>query len=186
MRQHLDKSKPLKILDICTGSGCIALALAKHLPKDSSHIVGLDISAKAISLANHNLDVHEQSIQNSVEFQQKDVFDFNLEREEFNVILSNPPYITHEEYDTLDPDVKDWEDSRALVADEEGTHVHKRIIEVAKHCHPYANNNVPRLVMETGGTHQIDPLTNIMKENGFKEIAVWKDLVDKDRVITGY
>jgi release factor glutamine methyltransferase len=186
LRQHLDKSKPLRVLDICTGSGCIALALAKQLPKDSTQIIGLDISEKAISLANHNLDVHRASIQNPVEFQQKDVFDLNIGKESFNVILSNPPYITHEEYDTLDPDVKNWEDSRALVAHEQGTQIHKKLIEVAKYCRPYLNNHIPRLVMEMGGTHQIESLTKVMQENGFKDIAVWKDLAEKDRVITGY
>lgn len=184
MHQHLDKSRPLRILDICTGSGCIALALAKHLPKNSAQIIGLDISNKAISLANHNLNIHKISIRNTVEFQEKDVFDLDP-KEPFDLILSNPPYITHDEYNTLDPDVKEWEDSRALVANEQGTHVHKRIIQVANHCRPYADG-LPRLIMEMGGTHQIESLTEEMQNNGFKDITVWKDLADKDRVITGY
>jgi release factor glutamine methyltransferase len=183
MHQHLNKSDPIRILDLCTGSGCIALALAKHLPKDSARIVGLDVSSKAISLANHNLSVHSSSIQNDVRFQQKDLF--NLDgKEPFNLIVSNPPYITHKEYDTLDPDVKDWEDSRALVADEEGTHVHKKIIQIAEYCKPYASG-LPRLVMEMGGTHQIECLTEEMGKCKFTDIKVWKDLANKDRVILG-
>lgn len=184
MHRHLNTSRPIRILDICTGSGCIALALAKHLPKDSAQIIGLDVSKKAVSLANHNLDVHQTSIRNTVEFRQKDVFHLDL-KEPFDLIVSNPPYITHDEYNSLDPDVKEWEDSRALVADQQGTHIHKRIIQVAKHCRTYAEG-LPRLIMEMGGTHQIRLLTEEMKHSGFKDIVVWKDLADKDRVITGY
>ncbi|KAI7894139.1 S-adenosyl-L-methionine-dependent methyltransferase [Mucor mucedo] len=184
MHQYLDKSRPLRILDICTGSGCIALALAKHLPKDSAQIIGLDISNKAISLANHNLNIHKLSIRNAVEFREKDVFNLDL-KEPVDMIVSNPPYITHDEYNSLDPDVKEWEDPRALVADEQGTRIHKRIIQVAKHCRPY-NNDLPRLFMEVGGTHQIKPLTEEMQINGLNDIEVWKDLADKDRVIVAH
>lgn len=183
MRTRISKSNPFKVLDVCTGSGCIALAMAKHLPKDSAKILGLDISSEAISLANQNLKVHKLSIQNQVQFQEKDIFDFDAE-EPFDLIVSNPPYITNEEYDALDPDVKDWEDSRALVADEAGTRVHKRVIQVARKCH--STEGVPRLIMEMGGTHQVDTLSQEMQLNGFKDIQVWKDLADKDRVIIGY
>lgn len=178
-------SKPLRILDICTGSGCIALALAKHLPKNSAHITGLDISNKAIDLANLNLDTHKPSLRNPVEFHQKNVFDLELQQQEpYNVIVSNPPYITNQEYKILDRDVKDWEDPRALVAEEQGTRVHKRIVEVSKYCRPLINDR-PYLFMEIGGTHQIKPLTEYMLKHGFKTIDTWKDLADKDRVITG-
>lgn len=182
MHQYLDQSRPLRVLDICTGSGCIALALAKHLPKDSTEIIGLDISNKAIDLANHNLNLHKSMIQNSVEFQRKDVFDLDLTNKNIHLIISNPPYITHEEYKSLDPDVKEWEDSRALVAEDQGTQIHKRIIQIAKDCQPY-HHLLPRIFMEMGGTHQINTLKNELDLNGFKDITVWKDLADKDRVI---
>ena len=97
--------------------------------------------------------------------------------------MSNPPYITNEEYATLDPDVKDWEDARALVAPDQGTLVHQRIIQVAKHCKPLTKG--PHLFMEMGGTHQIKILNDLMLQQGFKSIDIWKDLADKDRVITG-
>ncbi|KAG2236964.1 hypothetical protein INT48_002033 [Thamnidium elegans] len=184
MHQHLDQSRPLRVLDICTGSGCIALALAKHLPKDSAEIIGLDISNKAIDLANHNLNLHKSDLQNSVEFQQKDLFDLDLNGSNINLVISNPPYITHQEYESLDPDVKYWEDSRALVTDDQGTHIHKKIIQLAKYCQPL--DNIPRLLMEMGGTHQVNTLTKQMQLNGFNNITVWKDLAEKDRVIYGF
>lgn len=146
----------------------------------------MDISTKAIELANLNLDTHKGSLRNSVEFHQKDVFELELQEQEppFNIIVSNPPYITNQEYKLLDHDVKDWEDPRALVAEEQGTRVHKRIVEVSKYLRPIVNDR-PYLFMEVGGTHQIEPLTEYMLKNGFKTIDTWKDLADKDRVITG-
>ena len=171
-------------MDMCTGSGCIALALAKHLPQDSAQIIGMDISTEAVDLARHNLDIHKSSLRNSVQFQQKDVFNLVL-NEPIHMIVSNPPYITHEEYKTLEPDVKDWEDARALVADDEGTHVHKQIIQIAQSCRSYGNN-VPQLLMEMGGTHQIQSLKKKMQHQKLENVQVWKDLADKDRVIVGY
>lgn len=174
--------KPLRILDVCTGSGCISLALAKHLPKDSVRITGLDISAKAISLSQHNLDLHRSQLRNPVEFHIQDVFQYTPS-DEIHLIVSNPPYITNEEYETLDPDVKDWEDDRALVAPDQGTRVHQGVIQVAKYCTPLTKG--PHLLMEMGGTHQIKLLRDLMLQQGFKTIDVWKDLAEKDRVITG-
>ena len=116
----------------------------------------------------------------------------------FDLIVSNPPYITFDEYKDLDPDVKQWEDSRALVAEEQGTAVHRRIVELASQgllCKQEEENEekdgfekamIPRLVMEFGGTHQVEPLKRMMMDKKlFQEIQVWKDLAGKDRVIVG-
>ncbi|KAI8882881.1 S-adenosyl-L-methionine-dependent methyltransferase [Backusella circina FSU 941] len=178
---RLTSKEPLRILDVCTGSGCIALALAAHLPKHSSEIVGMDISSQAIALANHNLNIHSKRLSNSVNFIQQDIFQFHMQKYEFNLIVSNPPYVTDEEYEHLDSDVKDWEDHRALVAPEQGTLVHKQIIETARYCHPFGD--LPKLVMEIGGTHQVEVLSEALSGSGFKDIDVWKDLAGKDRVV---
>ncbi|KAI8059023.1 S-adenosyl-L-methionine-dependent methyltransferase [Gilbertella persicaria] len=184
-QHHLDKLKsPLRILDICTGSGCIALALAKHLPKGTVHITGLDISNKAIALAKENLQVHQHVLLNPVEFVQQDIFEFNLPQDTFNFIVSNPPYVTLDEYDSLDPDVKSWEDVGALVAEDQGTRVHQRIIQMTTAISPMLS--MPYLYMEIGGTHQVGLLNEAMRKHGFKGTKVWKDLADKDRVIVGY
>ncbi|KAG0737201.1 hypothetical protein G6F22_009601 [Rhizopus arrhizus] len=174
--------KKMRILDICTGTGCIALALSSQLPKGSVEIIGLDISSRAIELANHNLIVHKHRLKNPVQFQQGDIFDNLPLSSSFHLVVSNPPYVTHDEYKSLDPDVKNWEDPRALVADNQGTCVHRRIIDVAKHNKPFASG-LPRIVMEMGGTHQIDLLSRALDKNGYLDIQVWKDLAEKDRVI---
>ncbi|KAI7900354.1 S-adenosyl-L-methionine-dependent methyltransferase [Cokeromyces recurvatus] len=175
-------SQPLEILDVGTGTGCIALALARHLPRDSAHVTGIDISSEAIALANQNYHNCKQSLNNTVSFKEIDVFKLNQQP---NMIVSNPPYITTNEYKDLEPDVKDWEDPRALVAAEEGTFVHKRIIELAKECRPVFKD-IPYLFMEIGGRHQVEILKTQMSKNGFQNIEVWKDFADKDRVILGY
>ncbi|KAL0087123.1 S-adenosyl-L-methionine-dependent methyltransferase [Phycomyces blakesleeanus] len=190
------KENPLRVLDVCTGSGCIALAMSAHLPAARASILGLDIGSEAIDLARHNLKVLDDELQNPVEFRQQDIFD-PVKEPFFDVVVSNPPYITTEEYAVLDADVKDWEDERALVALEDGTRVHKRIIEVVSaHTKPNDSNNdknknieereFPRLIMEMGGSHQVDALSYSLEKHGFRNISVWKDLADKDRVIVGY
>lgn len=180
-------SKKLKILEFCTGSGCISLALAKHLPEKSAEVTGLDISFEAIVLARDNLNKHQQVLRNDVHFARYDVFspDINSIMPKYNLVVANPPYVTHEEYKHLDLDVKDWEDKVALVADDNGTSVLKRIIQLSKYCNP-VNKSTPYLFMEIGGTHQVPGLKNEMLKNGFRQVSVWKDLADKDRVITGY
>lgn len=180
LKPYLGKDKKrMRILDTCTGTGCIALALSSHLPKDSVEIVGIDISKRAIELANHNLKQHQEKLRNPIEFEQRDLFGYLPSS--FHMIVSNPPYVTHQEYKDLDSDVKDWEDPRALVADDQGTKVHQHLIEVAKHCQPFAH--LPRLVMEIGGTHQVEILTKALGQHGFLDVQVWKDLAEKDRVI---
>jgi release factor glutamine methyltransferase len=141
----------------------------------------MDISTQAIALANHNLSVHANRLNNPVKFVQQNIFQYHLQKKEFHLIVSNPPYVTDEEYKHLDPDVKDWEDHRALVAPEQGTLVHKQLIETARECAPF--KDLPKLVMEIGGTHQLGILSTALSENGYKQIDFWKDLAGKDRVV---
>ncbi|KAI9472411.1 MAG: S-adenosyl-L-methionine-dependent methyltransferase [Benjaminiella poitrasii] len=186
-KSNLPLTNPLEIIDVGTGSGCIPLALARHLPKHSLHGIGIDISSDAILLARKNYLACKPLLKNTVDFEQTDIFELDLPRRtrSCNIIISNPPYITKDEYQSLDPDVKEWEDTRALVAEDNGTYIHKRIIEVAKFCKPIFKD-IPYLFMEIGGTHQIEQLIKHMKANGFDHIQVWKDFAGKDRVISGY
>ncbi|KAG2219206.1 hypothetical protein INT45_013072, partial [Circinella minor] len=155
-----------------------------------------------ITLSKENYQENISKIQGAttIEFKQVDVFDHNaLEKmmlqgnKGFDLIVSNPPYITLDEYKHLDPDVKQWEDSRALVAEEQGMAVHRRIIELAsqgllnkQEQEETEKSRIPRLVMEFGGTHQVEPLKQMMSDkNLFQDIEIWKDLAGKDRVIVG-
>lgn len=191
--QHQPKSR--RILDVCTGTGCIALALATHLPDNSTEIVGLDISTQAIRLANDNLEAHKQLLEekgNKVRFQLEDIYQPHVEQHFFrdgplDLVVSNPPYVTRTEYASLDPDVKQWEDRQALVADLEGTQLHRRLIQLVSHWKQSNRrqmaNDLPMLVMEIGGAHQVPVLQQELDHHGFNNIRVWKDLAGKDRVV---
>ncbi|KAI9496011.1 S-adenosyl-L-methionine-dependent methyltransferase [Zychaea mexicana] len=197
------QERPFRVLDICTGSGCIALALAAHLPPHRTQIIATDISDDAIALAQHNYHDNKSLIQNHVDFQQVDVFSDAMQRmDPFDLIVSNPPYITFDDYKDLDPDVKQWEDVRALVADEDGMAVHRRIVELASNGLLLRSSKlqrqgkgessittttripIPRLAMEFGGTHQAVSLKRMMKPM-LNDVQVWKDLAGKDRVVVG-
>ncbi|MCF7899871.1 peptide chain release factor N(5)-glutamine methyltransferase, partial [Candidatus Babeliales bacterium] len=147
--KKLDKSEQnLKILDLCSGSGCIALALGKNLP--DAQIFGIDINPKAIELANKNI-VHNK-IKN-VKFIESDFYK-NIQLEKFDIIVSNPPYINEQDWQNLSPTVKDWEDKSALVTNNNGFLAFEEIIKNAKN---YLKENVllkkykiPQIILEIG------------------------------------
>lgn len=197
------ENRKRRILDICTGTGCIALGLATHLPPNSSIITGIDISQQAIQLAKENLKIHQTMLNgNKVNFKIQDICDQHLlslselinnndnDDERIDLVVSNPPYVTYEEYHGLDLEVKNWEDKRALVADDQGTLIHKKIIQlVSQHKKEQQQikkneEELPSLVMEIGGEHQVLKLTQELENHDFQNIQVWKDLAGKDRVIT--
>ncbi|KAI7880110.1 S-adenosyl-L-methionine-dependent methyltransferase [Lichtheimia hyalospora FSU 10163] len=168
-----DPTTPFRILDICTGTGCIALALASQLP--NVHVTAIDIADEAIALARHNQHIH--AIQ-SVEFHKMDVFNLQAPvstSEPFDLVVANPPYITKDEYALLDPCVKDWEDQRALLADDNGLAVHKRIATLCKTSQ----------FLRPSGSHQVPTLTEILAKS-FRNVTTWKDLAGVERVIVAY
>ncbi|KAJ2615012.1 hypothetical protein H4S08_001440 [Coemansia sp. RSA 1365] len=206
----------MKILDACTGSGCIALGLACELPANSVCVTGVDISSNAIALAKENLQRNTQSLKNTVKFHCLDLQSpetlCNLREMEpqWHMLVSNPPYVTAAEYEQLDPDVKDWEDMRALVPlpvgvkktskildkdlDPSGISFCVQLAQMAKDLGlskvhqdgPLAATNIPRLVIEIGGAKQIEPVRQAMHDNGFNLTEVWKDMAGTDRVVLGY
>lgn len=179
-RRPLPNSDPFRILDLCTGSGCIALALGASLRH--VEVVATDVSEEALALAQHNHERHAGRLLSPVTFHKLDIFhDDHAALKPFDLIVSNPPYITFSEYATLDPEVREWEDRRALVADQEGTAVHRRIIELSRIL--LRGKNDPCLVMEIGGQHQVPVLKDLLQRNRFQRVDVWKDLAGKDRVV---
>lgn len=142
------RNEPLRILDLCTGTGCIALALAHALPQAT--VVGVDIDPQAVALAEKN---KKHSALSNVTFYQSDLFSA-LKGMQFDLIISNPPYITHEEYATLEPDVKQWESINALVAHSGGLDFYQRIAQEAwnhlNHQSILRLRGIPSIICEFG------------------------------------
>ena len=116
--------KNLKFLDIGTGSACIALSIAKSFP--DSEITAIDISDKAIALGGRNMKHNHIT---NVTFQLLDVSNERIE-EKFDVIVSNPPYIEFNEYEKLEPEVKNWEPENALTDRGDGLSFYRRFAKI--------------------------------------------------------
>jgi release factor glutamine methyltransferase len=171
---------PLRIVDLCTGSGCIALALAQACP--AATVIGIDCNPHAVALAQFNAQRNRLT---NVTFIESDLYQVLANESPFDLIVSNPPYITPAEYEALPAEVRAWEDPVALVAAQEGGAVYQRIIAQAKSflCDSgvLVQNNLPRLVLESGT--RPDAIVAMLHEQGFDRVAVHRDLQGKERWI---
>ncbi len=141
--------EPLCVLDACTGSGCIALALAAAFP--AWQIVGIDISTEALALAQENrqaLGLHNAS------FHQQSIFEDGPWLQPYDLIVSNPPYISKKSRYLVGADVLGWEDERALFADQEGWAFYERLVQLAKRIVGRSSSKKPNLVIEFGVDQQ--------------------------------
>jgi release factor glutamine methyltransferase len=176
--------KKLNILDICCGTGCIALSLAKALPQ--AHIFAVDISDKAIALAKQN--AHHNKITNAT-FIQSDLYNEIETDKLFDLIVSNPPYISFDEFEDLDNSVATWEDPQALVAADDGLAIIEDIIEDApdylKINHEMNELNIPQFWVEIGSKQAKDVL-DFCNSFGFIDAQIHKDLEGKDRYVTAH
>ena len=161
-------TEPLEILDIGTGSGAIAITLAKHL---NCHVLATDISKKAIEIAKEN--AKRNNVQ--IDFKQSDILK-NVQGK-FDVIISNPPYIAKEE--DIDPLVKNNEPYIALYADNNGLYFYE---EILKNINPYLKEK-SLIAFEIGMT-QSEEITKIANKYLPKaQIITEKDLTNKNRYI---
>ncbi len=115
---------PLQIADVGTGSGAIAVSLAVNLPQ--AHVTAIDVSAEAIKIATWNAEKHD--VGSRIDFVQSDLLAEVAQPAKFDLICSNPPYVSQEEYEELLPSVRDYEPRQALVAGPDGTEVIKRLL----------------------------------------------------------
>ncbi|MDP4219208.1 MAG: peptide chain release factor N(5)-glutamine methyltransferase [Bacteroidota bacterium] len=169
-------SGEIHILDIGTGSGAIALALASKLPK--AKIIGIDISPDAISLADRNKD--RLGIGN-VSFEIADLFADDMLRKlrnSFDYLVSNPPYISIEEFTTLEAEVRDFDPRIALTDEGDGLRFYRRIAEIA----PNLLKPGGEVLVEIGYGASQD-VEEIFTAVGFKVIGKIKDLQGIIRVI---
>ena len=121
------EDRPLQIADVGTGSGAIAISVAKSLPQAA--ITAVDLSPKALAIAQWNaekLNVHDR-----VRFLESDLLSAVTEPEQFDIICSNPPYVTEAEYADLPPTVREFEPRLALVSGPQGTEIIDRLFQLA-------------------------------------------------------
>ncbi len=170
---NLAKGKEnLKILDMCTGSGCILLSLLANLEKASG--IGVDLSEKALEVARRN--GKEQGIE--VSWIQSDLFD--KVSGIYDIIVSNPPYIETSVIENLMDEVKLYEPRMALDGTEDGLFFYKSIVEQAVE---YLKDD-GILAFEIG-YNQGKAVSELMNEKGYIGVQVWQDLAGLDRVVTG-
>lgn len=163
-------NKKLNVLDLCSGSGCISIALKKFC--QNINIIGIDISQKAIDIANKNAAMNDVN----VEFDCSDIFEKFISNipPVFDIIISNPPYIISDKINNLDANVKDFEPKIALDGGEDGLDFYRFITQKINHrC---------EIFFEIG-YDQAKSVCYMLNTNGFGNIKVIKDLAGLDRVI---
>jgi release factor glutamine methyltransferase len=162
------------ILDVGVGSGVISVTIACEIPK--AEIMAVDISEKTLEIASNNAGLH--GVRDRIKFVQSDLFSQIGNDALFDLILSNPPYISEEEYKTLPPEVL-ADPKISLVSGEQGLDIIKKLIE----CAPKYLKSKGRLMFEIG-YNQADKVVEISeKDLRYRSISIMKDLNDIDRVV---
>lgn len=166
---------PLRIADLCTGTGCIALALAKNLPQAT--LLATDLHPDALALARENADA--LSLSSRIEFRQGDLL-APLAGETFDVITANPPYIPDSEFTEVPSNVKDFEPHTALRGGSDGLQFVRPILTAAhNHLRPGGI-----LAVEIAAA-TADTCVQLLQQSGhYNSIAVLKDLDRHPRVVT--
>lgn len=164
-----------RVLDLCTGTGCILLSLAKLCRLATA--VGTDISAEAVETAKKNA----KCLQAEAEFYCGDLFEAVPQGMCFDIIVSNPPYIPSAVIASLMPEVKEHEPMRALDGDADGLKFYREII---KNANKYLTEQ-GRVFFEIG-CEQGAEVSALLSENGFQNIRVIKDLAGLDRVVCAH
>ena len=175
------RNTKLKVLDIGTGSGCIAISLAKHLP--TSEVFAIDVSEKALDVAKKNAELNKVAI----DFISTNILDVvNLSAvaglyKQFDIIVSNPPYVRNLEKDQIKPNVLEYEPHLALFVDDiDPLLFYRKIAELAiKNLNP--NGKLYFEINQYLGNETVE----LVKSFGFKNVKLIKDIYGNDRMIEG-
>ena len=168
-----------RVLDLCTGSGCVAAALAKHMK--NATVLATDISEKAVAVARQN--VEKLGLADRVSVEQGDLFEplsRVVDARPFNLIVANPPYIPSAQVETLDKSVKDFEPLTALDGGLDGLSLHRRILQTAPdHLLPAG-----RVYLEIAFDQGELALAVAGEYAAFENARIIKDYSGRDRVLT--
>ena len=169
-----DKSAKLKLLDIGTGSGCIAISLAKNL--QNAEVSAIDVSEKALATANKNAEINEVE----VNFILKNILETEDLEHQFDIMVSNPPYVRNLEKAEIKPNVLEFEPHLALfVDDNDALLFYRKIAELAKK-NLSENGRLYFEINQYLGKETVELLENL----GFKEVILKKDIYGNDRMIS--
>jgi release factor glutamine methyltransferase len=156
-----DEPEP-RVLDLGTGSGAIALAIADERP--DAHVIAVDSAPEAVALARENSERLDLQIEVRVG-------DLEVAAEGWDLVVSNPPYVPADEWDSLQPEIRDWEPRGALV----GEGLHEEIARLAS----------TRLLVFEVGDGQADHVADALASLGYADITITPDLAEEDRVVEG-
>jgi release factor glutamine methyltransferase len=170
------KDKKLTILDIGTGSGCIACAIKKYAP--NSTVYAWDISDKALEIAQKNAELNNVKI----EFKKVDVLNYQHKNEIFDLIISNPPYIPEKQKKFIKPNVLNYEPHSALfVPDNKPFLFYEKIMDFSLK----SLKTKGKIFMEINEQFG-DEIINLLKFKGFSDVILIKDISGRNRMVTGY
>ncbi len=170
-----DVRRVIKILDIGTGSGCIAISLAKNIP--NAQVFAIDVSEKALATAQKNAEINAVK----VTFVEKNILETDDLEQQFDIIVSNPPYVRELEKQEIKKNVLDNEPHLALfVDDNDALLFYKKIAELAQKSLSQ-NGQLFFEINEYLGKEMID----LLEKTGFKNIELRKDIYGNDRMIRG-
>ncbi|MBO4451608.1 MAG: peptide chain release factor N(5)-glutamine methyltransferase [Bacteroidaceae bacterium] len=173
--EAVSKGHPASILDIGTGSGCIALALKHRFPQ--ADVTAMDVSADALRIAQENA----QQLEMDVRFVQQDIFHATPEPRKYDLIISNPPYVCECERAQMECHVLDYEPEQALfVPDNDPLLFYRTIIHYAQ----TALMDEGVLAFETNREYARG-VGELMKEAGWSEVEVKKDMFNNERIVIG-
>jgi release factor glutamine methyltransferase len=172
------RQKPagLRALDIGTGSGAIALSLVHE--NAAGHVVATDISAEALAVARANAE--RLDCAGRLEFREGPVWEPIHSGEQFDIVISNPPYVAPAERDTLQPEVREWEPHAALFAEADGLAIVREIGAGAPR-HLRAGG---LLALEVGMTQAQQVADELRALEQFEDVEVMRDLSGRDRIVT--
>ncbi|MDY3971156.1 MAG: peptide chain release factor N(5)-glutamine methyltransferase [Clostridia bacterium] len=172
--EKTDENKNMKILDICTGSGCIGISTACF--RSSAYVDLIDISDKAIEIAKKN--IVRNNVQSRVKVQKMDILN-EYPSEKYDIVVSNPPYIETEVINTLQTEVKNHEPRLALDGGEDGLIFYRRITGIA----PEILKKGGMLAFEIG--YNQGKVVSALMEKNFCDVRIIQDFSKNDRVVTG-
>ncbi|MGH2569060.1 MAG: peptide chain release factor N(5)-glutamine methyltransferase, partial [Bacteroidota bacterium] len=174
----MEEEKVISLLEVGTGSGNIAVSIAKFVKK--SIVTSIDISQEALEVARQN--GREHGVEEKVFFQNMDVYEpiDQLLRRRFHILVSNPPYVSTIEWETLRPEVREYEPREATSDGADGYEVLRRLIELA----PYVLIDGGTMLFEVGDDMALTVLS-MMHEAGFFNLRVARDLQGMERVVSG-